>query len=154
MVLDIEKGLNNKKSDYGGTTKYGISQRWHPDVDVPNLTLEGALEIYDSGYWKPAHCEEMPNRLSVLHFDTAIQLSPADAIRMIQLILGIQPDGKWGPTTAKVVEVCQEEAVLHVYLDERKRYYMQQAERDPRQKPNLPGWLNRLQLVRKELFPL
>ncbi len=39
------------KSDPGKYTKYGISSKAHPDVDVKNLTLEQAKEIYKREYW-------------------------------------------------------------------------------------------------------
>lgn len=51
FVLKWEGGLSVDPNDPGGTTKYGISQRANPDVDVPNLTVEEAKEIYRERYW-------------------------------------------------------------------------------------------------------
>lgn len=46
--LRADGGLNMAD---GSVTKYGIRQKAHPNVDVPNLTLEKALEIYHEEYW-------------------------------------------------------------------------------------------------------
>lgn len=47
--LRADGGLNTAD---GSVTKYGIRQKAHPSVDVPNLTLEEALGIYHEEYWK------------------------------------------------------------------------------------------------------
>lgn len=39
--------------DQGLPTKYGIWQGANPDLDVPNLTLEQAIEVYKDRYWLP-----------------------------------------------------------------------------------------------------
>lgn len=39
--------------DSGGITKYGISSKANPGVDVANLSLEQARAIYDNKYYKP-----------------------------------------------------------------------------------------------------
>ena len=46
--LRQDGGLNNAD---GSWTKWGIRQKAHPDVDVPNLSLEDALTIYKKEYW-------------------------------------------------------------------------------------------------------
>jgi lysozyme family protein len=44
-IIAIEGGLVNDKNDRGGLTKYGISQKAFPKVDIRNLTIDGA-KIY------------------------------------------------------------------------------------------------------------
>ena len=44
-------GFNDLPDDKGGPTKFGIAQNFHPEVDVKNLTLRGALTIYEDDYW-------------------------------------------------------------------------------------------------------
>lgn len=51
---------SNDPDDPGGETKYGIDKRSHPDVDIKNLSLPGALAIYFSKYWAPNGCEALP----------------------------------------------------------------------------------------------
>ena len=56
-VLKREGGYVNDPDDPGGETKYGISKRAHPDVDIASLTPESAAEIYKDYYWLPAKVE-------------------------------------------------------------------------------------------------
>ncbi|MDR2666964.1 MAG: phage tail tape measure protein [Holosporales bacterium] len=37
----------------GGETKYGISKRWYPNLDIRNLTVDGAKLIYYRDFWEP-----------------------------------------------------------------------------------------------------
>ena len=45
-VLEHEGGYVNDPKDLGGETKYGITKRFYPDIDIKNLTIEEAKEIY------------------------------------------------------------------------------------------------------------
>ena len=47
-VLNAEGGPN---TDTGGYTKYGISQKYHPNIDVSKLTKDDAARIYKKEYW-------------------------------------------------------------------------------------------------------
>ena len=53
LMFAVEGGLSEHPDDPGGVTKYGISQRAHPDVDVRNLTREQATIIMRDHYWDP-----------------------------------------------------------------------------------------------------
>lgn len=71
-VVGVEAGYANDPKDPGGETKYGISKRAYPGVDIKNLTLEGAKAIYLRDYWYPSGCEHMPWALAVCALDCAI----------------------------------------------------------------------------------
>lgn len=68
-------GYTNDPDDPGGETKWGVSKRAHPHLDIKNLTLAEATEIYEAEYWNAAHCDEieMPKALAV--FDTFVNFS-------------------------------------------------------------------------------
>jgi lysozyme family protein len=61
----------NDPDDPGGGTKYGISQKNNPYVDVKTLTEEEAKEIYKTKYWNPVTKGEDDN-LDMACFDTAV----------------------------------------------------------------------------------
>ena len=42
VVLHHEGGYVNDPDDPGGETNFGIAKRSHPDVDIANLTKDGA----------------------------------------------------------------------------------------------------------------
>lgn len=73
FVLKIEKGFVNDKYDPGGKTKYGISQKAYPDLDIEHLELSQAIEIYYIDYWKKAGCHEItPEYARLAVFDCAV----------------------------------------------------------------------------------
>ena len=60
------------KDDPGGTTNYGISQRAYPNLDIKNLTLDQAKEIYYRDYWLRASCNTYEYPLCVILMDTVV----------------------------------------------------------------------------------
>jgi len=42
VILQHEGGYVNDPNDAGGATKYGISQRTYPNLDIANLTVAQA----------------------------------------------------------------------------------------------------------------
>jgi lysozyme family protein len=61
----------NDPDDPGGATKYGIDQRSHPSVNINNLTVEEATEIYWHE-WINDGCEDMPEPLDWVFFDACV----------------------------------------------------------------------------------
>ncbi len=57
FVLEREGGYVNDSSDPGGETKFGISKKAYPNLDIRNLTPELAGAIYKADYWGPSGCE-------------------------------------------------------------------------------------------------
>ena len=62
QVLEHEGGYVNDPDDPGGETKFGIAKKFNPDVDIKNLTKEGAKEIYRQKYWNPSKADKVPDR--------------------------------------------------------------------------------------------
>ena len=52
IVLENEGGYVNDPADPGGETKYGISKRSYPALDIKNLTVEQATAIYLRDFWQ------------------------------------------------------------------------------------------------------
>jgi len=44
IVIGAEGGYSNDPKDRGGETKYGISKRAYPYLDIPSLTLDNAMQ--------------------------------------------------------------------------------------------------------------
>lgn len=65
-------GLTDNPVDPGGVTKWGISKRANPDLDIKNLTLEQALQIYWDRYWLPSGCNTLALPLAVVAMDSAV----------------------------------------------------------------------------------
>jgi lysozyme family protein len=72
IVVGIEAGYVDDLSDPGGETKYGISKRSYPNVDIPQLTLEEAQAIYRRDFWDKLNLDSMPWNLALIEFDAAV----------------------------------------------------------------------------------
>lgn len=99
IVLRHEGGYVNDPRDPGGETKYGISKRAYPNVDIANLTVEDAAAIYRRDYWDKLRPDELPADLAVVLFDTAVNQGVSRAIRLLQKACGVAQDGVMGPNT-------------------------------------------------------
>ena len=79
FVLKWEGGYVNDPKDPGGETKYGISKRAHPTLDIKSLTEAQAKEIYRTDYWQAANCHVLEWPLCLVVFDTAVNMGAARA---------------------------------------------------------------------------
>lgn len=103
-VIGAEGGYVNDPNDSGGETKYGVSRASYPNVDIPNLTLDGAKAIYLRDFWIKMHCDELPPPLSLLLFDSAINNGPRRAALFLQAAAGVPQDGIVGPQTIEAAK--------------------------------------------------
>jgi hypothetical protein len=72
IVIGLEGGDSDNPADPGGYTRFGIAQRYHPDIDVRNMTIDQAKKIYLTKYWIPAGCDAVPFPLDICLFDGAV----------------------------------------------------------------------------------
>ena len=126
MSPAIEGGYVNNPNDTGRETKYGISKRWYPKLDIKNLTLEQAAAIYLKDYWIPAGCDKLPWPLDWVVFDTAVNMGGDDAKKLLKLTKD------WTK-----------------YLILRLLTYNKIVLANPKQAPNLKSWKNRISKVKK-----
>lgn len=109
-TIGLEGGYVNDPNDPGGETKYGISKRSYPEVDIKNLTLAEAKVIYRKDFWNKLKLDKVDNiQIAGEIFDTAVNMSPVQAVRIIQMALlylgeqQIKYDGIIGPITLKTL---------------------------------------------------
>lgn len=127
FVFEVEGYESNYMWDKGGYTKYGISQKAHPDVDVFNLTKEAAKDIYKVRYWDACGCENLPAALGLAVFDTAVNHGQAKALKWLEYSNGDYTD------------------LLLLRLE----HYAAICNANKTQKQFLLGWVNRLVKLRK-----
>lgn len=84
FTLKWEGGYVNDPDDPGGETKWGISKKSYPDLDIKNLTNEQALMIYAKDYWNPLGCDNIVFPFNVAVFDTAVNCGTQRALRWLR----------------------------------------------------------------------
>lgn len=122
IILKHEGGYVNHPSDPGGETNFGISKRAYPDVDIANLTEEGAAEIYRRDYWDRIKGDDLPYPIALCVFDTAVNSGVSRAARWLQETCNAKADGIIGPNTVKNVNNAWEKHhsyVLSTYMEKR-----------------------------------
>ena len=122
FVLHEEGGLVNHKDDPGGITKFGISKRAYPDLDIANLTIDQAAEIYKRDYWDKLPAD-IPGSVKFMTFDLGVNAGISRAIKVLQKSIGTNPDGAWGKlSTAALSHYKEQDAILN-YSVERQLFY-------------------------------
>jgi lysozyme family protein len=96
-------------------TKYGISQKSYPDLDIENLTKEEAIAIYERDFWRPYQGFE--DRLATKLFDLAVNMGHKKAVQILQRALqclgaNIADDGILGPKTRQAVALANVDLLL------------------------------------------
>lgn len=79
FILKWEGGYVNDPHDPGGETKYGISKKAYPDLDIRNLSNEDIYDIYWRDYWDKTGCEELEWQMAYVIMDTAVNLGVSKA---------------------------------------------------------------------------
>ncbi len=149
VVLDHEgESLTDRPDDRGGPTKFGISQRWNPDIDVRELTRAQAVEIYWHRYWVGRNYELLPDPVATKVFDLAVNLGHQTSVSCLQRALRacgqrIVLDGVLGQRTADAARRSGLGPLLAALRSEAAGEYRVRVARDPRQAAFLNGWLNR-----------
>lgn len=104
MVLEHEGGYVNHPSDPGGETKYGISKRAYPDVDIAELTKDDAADLYKRDYWDRIKGDDLPVGVACVVMDYAVNSGISRASKALQSVCGItNGDGIIGPATLNAV---------------------------------------------------
>jgi lysozyme family protein len=148
-VFENEGGYVNNKYDRGGETKFGISKRSYPNLDIANLTLNSAKAIYYKDFWASERYEEI-NDINIVCklFDLAINMGANTAFRLIQRALratGIKvvEDGILGNKTVEAINAVDPTDLLAALKSEAAGFYRILADDNSTQTRFLNGWLNR-----------
>ena len=146
VVLEHEGGYVNDPKDPGGETNFGIAKRSHPDVDIKNLTKEGAKEIYKEVYWDKNKVESLPEELWHIYFDMCVNQGKSRAVKIIQRAVNgkggsLTVDGGMGPMT--IAAIGKSRVELDRVRAYRVKYYSDLVSRKPDLERFYFGWFKR-----------
>ena len=144
QVLEHEGGYVNDPKDLGGETKYGITKRFYPDIDIKNLTIEQAKEIYKKDYWDRNRVESLPQELWHIFFDMCVNMGRRTAVKVLQRAANnkgrnIDVDGGLGPATIGALKGVELDRV-RAY---RVKFYVDLITSKPEQEKFFLGWFRR-----------
>ena len=140
-----EGGYVNDPTDPGGETKFGISKKNHPNLDIKNLTIESAFAIYEDEYYKHPHIDLIASlRLRWKLFDIGVNCSPHTAVEMLQRAIGDPVvDGIIGKETTTITNLLNPLYVIASLAKQQAAHYTDICLKKPSQTKYLGGWLKR-----------
>ena len=156
--------LSNHKFDPGGKTKYGISQKSYPNLNIELLTEAEAIDIYFRDYWLACRLGLIDSPYVAAEiFDTAVNCGTGTAVKIAQravnlLSIGkvLEIDGRMGPTTISAINELSSRyelpLVLCLNLHQGIRYVEILKSNPDNFKHVIKGWMKRL-TPPKELLP-
>lgn len=148
-VLKNEGGYVNDPTDMGGETKFGISKRSYPDVDIKNLTVDQAKSIYKRDFWNKQQYDNIDNIIIATKiFDLSINIGPSKANMLMQRALRsvgkkVNEDGILGIATLNAINRSSSTELLAALRSEAAGYYRSIVASKKEQSKFLNGWLHR-----------
>jgi lysozyme family protein len=154
IVLKHEGGYANVRYDKGGATKYGISQARYPNLDIENLSLQAAKDIYFRDFWKRFRINELNNQ-DIADFSLDTVVHHGKGVMLLQQGLNksgrnVSIDNRIGPQTIGALNNVNPTTFVNNAVKARTDYMHSLVERDPTQQKFLKGWLNRANSFKKK----
>jgi lysozyme family protein len=153
FVLKMEGGYTLDPNDPGGETQFGISKKSYPNLDIKNLTIEHAREIYHRDFWAPCRCADLPAPLAIAVFDTAVNQGVTVAKRLLQIALDVTVDGIIGPKTLAAAAKADPWRVKK-FLAERLAAYIRLMDERPNLRRYAVNWTHRLLSLHELVIPM
>lgn len=104
-------------------TKWGLAAMTYPHLDIANITLEQAKEIYYNDWWLKLKMERWPNVMKYQMFDAAFNHGTGRANQFLQFAARVKEDGVVGPNTIKAVNMTDPNDLVLRFLAKRLRYF-------------------------------
>jgi lysozyme family protein len=146
VILYHEGGYVFDPDDPGGETKYGISKRQFPKLDIKNLTEDEASNIYYSYYYYPMKIAQIKNDLLGLHiFDMGVNAGISIAIKLIQRLVSVEDDGIIGNITLNAINnYPEQDNLIKGYVALRHDFYDKIIKKNPTLAKYKNGWYDRI----------
>ena len=122
-LMTLEGGYVNDPADPGGETKWGISKRSYPLVNIAALTREQAKEIYMRDFWTRGKMDQYDPAIAFQVFDFSVNSGIETALRKMQSAVGVADDGFVGPITAAAVAAMKPADFIMRFTAERLDFW-------------------------------
>ena len=144
-TLTHEGGYVNNSADLGGPTKYGITQKDMPGVNIANITPDMAVTYYKENYVKDLYPQINDQLLGEKLFDMGVLMGVKTAVRMLQTSMESEvhlvSDGVFGPET---LEEVNQYGNLASYKTTLIQHVINIVNNDPSQHVFANGWIARI----------
>lgn len=151
-LIGHEGGYSNDRNDPGNWTggkvgvgflkgtKFGLAANTYPKLDIKNITVVEAKEIYKRDWWDKLGADQLHPAIVYQLWDFAINAGKSRAVKELQQVAGVPDDGIIGPKTISAVKIMEVNDVLLKLAAERLKFYTSLSTWDRYGK----GWTNRV----------
>lgn len=153
MIIKIEGDREvDDRHDYGGKSRYGISQQEYPDLDIDKLTENKAFLILETDYWEKYHLSQLENQaIANQLFFMFMNMDPVHAALIVQVsinacgrgLVHVKLDGVMGAKTIQALNTLSDQWLSNRIRLETIRYYLHEVDKDHSQEINFRGWVRR-----------
>ena len=149
-LIALEGGYTNDPVDNGRETKYGITKRYYPKLNIKTLTLEQAKEIYYKDYWCANGYDKIKSiKVAEKVFHMAVNGGPKQSHTILQRALHsvghreLVEDGLLGNVTLEAVNKSRPGYLIPALRSEMAGFYRLLIAIKPSQAKFKNGWLKR-----------
>jgi lysozyme family protein len=134
-----------------GETKFGITERTYPHLNIRELTIEDARYIYHKDWWVKNSYNQIPYAsLATRIFDFSVHAGADRSHSILQLALNnmghpVTIDGKIGEETLRAIRHSDPILLVRMFIEAIRKFYYDLAANHPQQSKYLKGWLRRLE---------
>lgn len=151
QAIEIEGGytLTNHANDNGKMTYAGISRRAWPKWEgwalidagrpVPNALVR---TFYLGNFWLRFRCDQI-NDQDVAECVFLGAINAEASIRVLQIVVGVTPDGVVGPQTLAAVNAAEPDRLIDRLTLAKIARYIEITDRDAKQREWFRGWVKR-----------
>lgn len=130
-ILRWEGGYSDHPHDKGGVTNRGVTkatyQHWLgrkvSDEEMKNLTVEDVRPVYEKLFWKALRCDELPSGVDLCCFDFAVNAGVSRSAKLMQSIVGANPDGIIGKQTIGLISKENPVELIREFQRYRREFY-------------------------------
>lgn len=141
LARESSKDTDNP-NDSGGRTKYGISQKWHPEAWVVGPpTRDAAKALYFHQYVvQPGFTQIKAEMVMDQLVDWGVNSGQMTAILHLQKVLNVKQDGVLGPASLQVVNSRDPLILNNQLVDDRILMLDRIVQKRPQDLEFLFGW--------------
>lgn len=155
-LIGVEGGYVFDPLDKGGETKYGITKRTYPHLDIKSLSLQDAKDIYYKDFWNTSrmNLDDFEYELAYELFDTGVNAGMGTARRMLQRALNLlnrvetfyddlKVDGWIGSVSMRAISKVRKPKLIKVLNGLQFMHYYNIVDDDHTQERFFAGWIER-----------
>jgi lysozyme family protein len=135
-LIGSEGGFSNDPKDPGNWTggrpgvgilkgtKFGLSARTYPDLDIEHLTVEQAKAVYRRDWWDRLDAPSLPPAFVYQMWDFAVNAGWGNAVRCMQRAAAAADDGHIGAITLAAVKALAAHDLIDRFTAQKIRHYV------------------------------